>query len=180
MFPNAYQGRVGFLGGTVAQIKVNEAERELAVTVASKECPAEDVRFAAYLYMDRADPLIEPTTGGLRVRLRYRAPVAAGRLREEGKAFVEELRQQRFQGELLARNGSLHEYVVRQALSGAGQAEPAEEGAEPELSAEEEKELDRLIAEVEELVEKEAKGKPKQAEDPLGIRATWEEAHGEK
>jgi hypothetical protein len=164
----------------VAQIKVNEAAGELTVTVASKECSAEDVRFAAYLYMDRADPLIEPVKGGLCVRLRYREPVAAARLRKEGESFVEELRQQRFQGELLERNASLHEYVVRQALSGTEQAAPSGGGAEPELSEDEEKELDRLIAEVEELVEKEAKGKSKRAEDPLGIRATWEEAHGEK
>lgn len=165
----------------MAKFALNEKQKEVSVSIGLKECPLESVRFTAHLFSDRADPLIEPLGKGYRVTLRYRDKLPRKRLQTEGKRFIEELDAQRFQGELLDNNEAIRKFIVEQALS--GEAAPREREAEDslELSDEEEKELDRLISEVEDLIAKESEGKPPgKKNDPLGIGSTWEEKHGKK
>ncbi|MDD5656020.1 MAG: hypothetical protein PHF00_02040 [Elusimicrobia bacterium] len=153
----------------------------MTIAVGLREFPMEVVRFTAYLFMDRADPLIAlEGKRRARVTLRLRAAVAGKRLALEKAAFLKELEAQRFQWDVLRKNRSIQEFIVRQALQQPPAAAPAPESgnSDLELSQEEERELDRLIAEVEETLAKEAKGRAGKKKDPLGIRKTWEEAHG--
>jgi hypothetical protein len=163
----------------VAEITIDSDTQMLVVRVPAGKYTPELLRFAAYLFLDRADPLVEPAgKDGARITLRFRQRLTRRQLQAEGKAFLDELDNQRLQNELLTKNHSIQEFIIRQALQGPAKTEGGTDRSDLELSEEEERELDKLIAEVEELVAKESEAKAGEKEDPMGIQKTWEEAHG--
>lgn len=89
------------------------------------------------------------------------------------KAFFKELEEEKFRSSLFDSNRKLREYLITSALKYTEKPQPPAptEGLTPE----EEKELDKIIAEV----EAELKGE-KEKEDPLEIKKTWEEKYGSK
>lgn len=89
------------------------------------------------------------------------------------KDFFNELEDEKFRSALFDSNRKLREYLVMSALNYRPQesAPAVQEGLTPE----EEKELDRIIAEVESELKDE-----KDREDPLEIKKTWEEKYGSK
>ncbi|TBR23580.1 hypothetical protein EPO15_05665 [bacterium] len=147
----------------------------------------EPILGAAYLLTDRAYARVDGDRAkSLTVTLVCKAPGAAA-LKALREAFELELATQKVRWAMAKNNVGVREYVARQAvlfasghaLAPAPQAAPnaqAAPAAEP-LSADQQAEIDRLIAEVETEI-KELKNRPAGA-DPDNVKATWEEKHGE-
>lgn len=158
-------------------------KKTFSTTVKVKEHGLAPILNAAYLLTDRAYARIDgsPKTE-LTVTLRAKDPRDAAGL---GAEFAATLRTQKLRWAQAEANRELRERVARQGLliaAGVAPAAPApapapaQGGGEP-LSAEQQAEIDRLIAEVEVEI-KDLKKKPAGA-DPENVRATWEEKHGE-
>lgn len=138
---------------------------------------------AAYLLTDRAYARIDgDPKKSLTVSLRPKKEQDGAGLKQ---AFEDALRTQRLRWALAEANREVRERVARQGLliaAGVAPAAPAPApapapGGGEALTAEQQAEIDRLIAEVEVEI-KELKTKPAGA-DPENVRATWEEKHEE-
>lgn len=163
-------------GAVVASLKV--AEHGL-----------EPILGAAYLLTDRVFARIDgDPKKSLTVTLVPKEPLKAAGLAALEEEFELELATQKLRWAVSKNNAGVCEHVARQAVllvnghplapvaSPAPAAGSAPGGGEP-LSAEQQAEIDRLIAEVETEI-KDLKSKPAGA-DPDGVKATWEEKHGE-
>lgn len=143
----------------------------------------EVIRSAAYVLTDRAYAwLDEGPKGAVAVTLQLKEPAPASALEALAQTFRDELATQRLRHQISKNNVSIREHVIEQAIALAqapADAAPAPAAPpEQELNEEQRKEIERLIAEVEEEIRQMA---PKRAaEDPLKIAATWEETHGPK
>ncbi len=142
----------------------------------------EVIRSAAYVLTDRAyAQLSDGPQGTVRVRLQLKdgTPEALKALQT---TFGDELATQRIRHQIARNNVSIREYIVEQAIHLAQQpaqgAPPPQAPAEPELTEAQRKEIERLIAEVEDEIR--AMAPAKAAQDPLRISATWEETHAPK
>ena len=142
------------------------------VRVSTKDYPLGVVKYAAFALTDEAYVRLEPAKNGVRVELTPKIP-APGSLKRLSSRFGDELDLEQIRSKIESNNRSLREHVIRMALSGETSPPPVE--AEIALTDEQQKELDRLIAEVEEEIKKESGAS---GGDPLGVTQTWEEAHG--
>lgn len=143
----------------------------------------EVIRSAAYVLTDRAYALLKAgPKDTIRVILQLKAPSDKAALEELAKTFTDELATQRLRHSISKNNVSIREYIVEQAVRLAQQPADAPQApqapTEPELTDAQRKEIERLIAEVEEEIRSMAPAKASQ--DPLKISATWEETHAAK
>ena len=144
--------------------------RETRLKLDLRATSLKDVKHAAYALSGEA--YIRLDTQGNRAvvaRLRPRGPggPAGNRL---ARLFKQRLAWEHLRGRIEAANVGLREHIIRVALNGDAAAAEPEWG---ELDAKQQKELDRIIQEVETELAKEGSRK-----DPLGVTRTWEEAHG--
>ncbi|MDT8286354.1 MAG: hypothetical protein RQ748_04515 [Elusimicrobiales bacterium] len=137
-----------------------------------KKYSPEAARYAAYSLSDAAYAFISPAgPGSLSVALRPKAGVPLSGLAARFRAA---LKDEAVREALFEENKGLREFMILKALS---DPEPAPAPAPAAgLTPEQEKELDALIAQVEQEIKSEsAPGK-----DPLGITRRWEDKHGVK
>lgn len=142
------------------------------VRVSTKDYPLGVIKYAAFALTGEAYVLLESAKNAVSVEIAPKAP-QSGALKRLAARFKEELALEKIRSEIEANNRGLREHVIRMALSGESAPAPVE--AEVALTDEQQKELDRLIAEVEDEIKKES---GVSAGDPLGVTKTWEEAHG--
>lgn len=146
-------------------------KNDIAIEVKLSEYKADTVRYAAYAVSGSAYVFLVPAG---RDRVLVTLEPKPGRPGGAGlkKDFLRELGDERLRAAVTGRNGELRDFIVQRALSGAA---PAPAAADSGLSEEQEKELDALIAEVEQEIKAETAGGKNR--DPLGINKTWEEKH---
>lgn len=120
----------------------------------------------AYVRLDRAGDCVQvtlsPKDGSKKMTARRLASL-----------FLEGLKQESIRSAIEDNNRKLREHIIRLALCPA--QEPLPEQADTGLTEQQQQELDRIIAEVEEEIKKEPR---KTAKDPLGVTKTWEEKYG--
>lgn len=153
---------------------VSEQGRALRVLVQDDEAPLPAVQGAAHLLADRAWAVLERRPGGLAVTLTPKEGPGAGDLDALGALFERLVADQSLRRRLAEGGRGLLEYVVSHALVPAAPQPSSEPPAAP-LTAEQQSEIDSLILAAEaEITELKKRG----ADDPLGIRRTWEEKNG--
>jgi His-Xaa-Ser system protein HxsD len=134
---------------------------------------------AAYLLMDRAYVAVEGDRAkSLKISLRAKAGASAASLKED---FARELAAQKLRWAIARNNQPVREHIVEHAvLLANGHVEAAPAGAPPQsapqdaLTDEQRKEIEKLIAEVEDEIK--TMNASKAPKDPQNIRASWEEA----
>ena len=131
------------------------------------------IRYAAYAVSDRAYVFLK-MAGKKFVEVVFtpRKGVSVSVVRS---AFLSELADEKLRERVSDGNRGLREFLVLKALSTPEKSSP--EPAEAGLTAEQEKELEDLIAQVEREIKRESGGKQR---DPLGITRTWEDKYGSK
>ena len=161
------------------------SDAEAVLEVEERLYPPEAVEAAAYAFTDRAYARVETAgEGRLRVVLAFKpATPAAERAALEGE-LRNELLHQALRLKVSAANRKIREFIVTKALVSAQPAEslagqPSQEGpredcpecapAPAPVDAELEKEIDRLLAEIE---------GGDAAADPLGVAVSWEVKYG--
>lgn len=125
------------------------------------------VRYAAYSLSAGAYVLIEPAPAGVLVSFSERP---GARLQGIEGRFARALSDEKLREKNFEENRGLREFMILKALSAAEPARPQQDSA---LTPEQEKELDALIAQVENEIREEAASGG--ARDPLGIAKRWED-----
>lgn len=139
----------------------------------------EAVYLASYALLDRAYIRLEgDPKGTITVRIKPKKDLSPKTLAALAGEFSNELIHQALRTKVSTANRQIREHIILKALTSAqgpapdadssGHAEPAA-GEKPLLDEELEKEVDKLLAEVEKAG----------GEDPLNIAAPWEETHAE-
>lgn len=145
----------------------------LCVKVNLKKYSLEAVRYAAYAVSDKAFVMVKGVTGSsVSVGLTPKCGKPAAGLKA---GFLAELEDEKLREAVSDNNRELREFLVLKALTPEKKQEQA---ADSGLTAEQEKELEDLIAQVEGEIKREARGGKQ--EDPLGITKTWEDKYGGK
>ena len=164
--------------------KGSPAAGAVTATLSVKEHGLEAILGAAYLLTDRAYARVDGDRAkSLTVTLVPRGPAGAARLKALRAEFDRELATQKLRWAVAKNNVGVRAHILRQAVllaNGLAPAPPPPAAAAPSpepLSADQQAEIDRLIAEVETEI-KELKNKPAGA-DPDNVKATWEETHGD-
>lgn len=149
------------------------------VRLAASAHGAEPALFAAHALLDRAWARVDAgPRGALTVTLLPKPGADAAAVEA---AFREELASQERRWAVARNNAPVLLHAARQAVLAAEgrlrESAPAAPASEA-LTAEQQSEIDRLIAEVEVEI-KELKTR-KEGADPDNVRATWEERHKEQ
>lgn len=143
----------------------------ISIKVDLKKYSPEAVRYAAYAVSGQAFVLVR---GGGKDALAVDLNARNGQPPAGLKArFLAELADEKLREAVAANNRELREFLVLKALSPVKKQETP---ADPGLTAAQEKELEALIAQVENEIKKDALN-GRQA-DPLGITRTWEDTYG--
>lgn len=154
-------------------VKSNSVSFELSVSAESLEA----ILGAAYLLTDRAFVSLEgDREKRLRVTLSPKSGGDAKALKALGETFRLELQTQKVRWDIAKLNQPIREFVTEQAVLLANGRLPApapEAPAADQLSDEQRKEIERLIAEVEDEIK--TLNEKKAPKDPKNIAATWEE-----
>ncbi|HAM36517.1 MAG TPA: hypothetical protein DEB40_14520 [Elusimicrobia bacterium] len=135
-------------------------------------CSLEVVKYAALSLTGAAFVRISRGRTAVVVELEAKKPANKKDLEKLAADFQDRIGMEAVRSDIAARDKGLREHIIRLALRGDT---PVVEEPEIGLSEEQQKELDRLIAEVDAEIAKESSGK---SPDPLGVGKTWEEAHG--
>ncbi|MDE2492151.1 MAG: His-Xaa-Ser system protein HxsD [Elusimicrobia bacterium] len=156
--------------------------REIVVEVEERLYPAQAVQAAAYAFTDRAYARVEPAPDG-RLRAVLVPKTGAAPAAELEGEFRNELLHQALRLKVSEANRKIREFIVTKALVSAQPAaafpapepaaaedcpECAAQAPAPPLDAELEKEIDRLLAEID----------GGEGGDPLGVSVPWEEKFG--
>lgn len=153
--------------------KVSAGAKAVRIFLGPKEAPLAVVQGAAHLLADRAWAVIERRRGGLAVTLSPKDECGAAELAALGALFNQLVSNQALRQRLADGNREILEYIVSHALVPAAPQPDSEHPAAP-LTPQQQTEIDRLILEADtEISELKKRG----AEDPLGIRKTWEETN---
>lgn len=147
--------------------------RGTAVSVPLKAASPRAIKYAAFALTATSYVRLESAGERVRVTLVPKLPSGKTAMRKLASRFREELDLEGIRGAIEANNRRVREHVIRLALR--GETSPPEAEAQESLTEEQQKELDRLIAEVEAEIRKEPGNS---AKDPLGVTRTWEETHG--
>lgn len=149
--------------------------KTVSVEVSLKAYSLDAVRYAAYAVSGPVFVFLKMAgKNAVRAELTSKTipPAPASLLK---KMFLSELADEKLREAVSGNNRDLREFLILKALS------PAEKPAgppDPGLTAEQEKELEDLIAQVEKEIKLDSRsGKSK---DPLGITRTWEDKYGAK
>jgi len=137
-----------------------------------KEYPLEVVKYAAFSLTGDAFAHIFLKPARVVAAFETKSPATRKSLGRLAADFKDALKLEAIRSDIAGKDQGLREHIVRLALR--GEPVPVED-ASAGLSAQQQKELDRLIAEVEAEIAKESTGK---SPDPLGVTKTWEAAHG--
>lgn len=143
----------------------------------------EPILGAAYLMMDRAYVALDgDRKRSLIVALRPKRQAGSEGLQRLAAAFETELASQKIRWAIAKNNQPIREYLAEQAvLLAQGRVAPpaappaAASPAAEQLSDDQCKEIEKLIAEVEEEIKAMNQKKASPAADPKNIKATWEE-----
>ena len=129
------------------------------------------IKYAAFFLTGGAYVRLDAMKNGVRV---YISPKTAGAGTRKRLAFQfkEELELQKIRSEIESNNRSCANTSCDVSL---GESLPTQAEPEIALTEEQQKELDRLIAEVESEIKNESSVS---RGDPLGVTKTWEETHG--
>jgi len=134
----------------------------------------EPILGAAYLLTDRAYASLDGDRARLAVTLRPKSPSCD--LKALSEVFLRELETQKLRWAIAKNNLPVREFVAEQAVLLANGRIPPPSPPAPaadDLSEEQRREIERLIAEVEEEIK--ALNQKKLLSDPNKIRASWEE-----
>lgn len=149
-------------------------------------CKADAARYglepllaAAYLLTDRAYAWLDGArTGAVTVCLQPKGERSSAALKALAAAFAAEVSAQALRWSVARKNQPIREFIIEQAVLNAGAAPPEEPAPEGEqLTEDQKKEIERLIAEVE--TEIKAIHETKAGQDPKKISASWEQTHTE-
>ncbi len=132
----------------------------------------ETVKFAAHALTGVNFIELRPARDGVLVVIKPKSPGARSKLGEAVSAFKRELKDADIRFRVEADNRGLREKIVRLAIQGEV---PCVQEGDVGLTEAQQKELDRIIAEVEDELRKEP---AESKEDPLGVTKTWEEQNG--
>lgn len=131
---------------------------------------------AAYLLTDRAFVSLEGDRAkSIKVQLRLKR-TTPGALKKLAETFINELETQKVRWAIAKNNLPIREYVAEQAVLLANGKLPPTDAAQPaseELNDEQRREIEKLIAEVEDEIK--TMNQKKINSDPKNIKASWEE-----
>lgn len=159
------------------KVKIDSKSGEALLTIQKKLYAVELLQAAAYVLTDRCVAYVEASGASHIVTLKSTQGRSRADLEALADSFHNELLNQALRQKLVAANRSIMEHVITRALVSA-QAEPEKEAAPEALTASQQAEIDKLIAEAEAEIASLAKRKGNA--DPLGITKTWEEVHGKR
>ena len=144
-----------------------------------KENGIEAILGAAYLLSDRAFIYLSgDRKKKVCVTLESKTPLSPDGVHQLSNTFFNELETQKVRWAIAKHNLPIREYVARQAIVLAnGGTLPSENlsAQGDELSSDQQQEIEKLIAEVEEEIQ--AMNEKKNPSDPQKIRSSWEEKH---
>lgn len=141
----------------------------MIISIDPKKYSLQTIRYAAYALSGEHHVLLASKKGRIEAAFSRKAggQPAAGLK----KLFLRELADEKFRERLFDENRELHYWMIKRAINYV----PAENKPKEEfgLTADQEKELEQLIAQVESEIKL---GK----DDPKGITKTWEQKYGKK
>ncbi|MBI4655469.1 MAG: hypothetical protein HY746_01855 [Elusimicrobia bacterium] len=142
-----------------------------------KKYSIETIRYAAYVFTGMAYVSLKKIagTGLIEAVFKLKPGFSPGEIKSLKKRFEQELKWEKLRSAILEHNQKLREFLIKKAMS-SGEMSRAPE----RLTPEQEKELEKLIAQVESEIKKESKNSRKKSGDPLEISKTWEEKYGGK
>lgn len=168
------------------QFSVKVDRNEISWAIKPRVYPMEVVYQAAFVFIDRAYIMLDKDEAGdILVRLKGKEPLDKAALDALQGEFANELLNQAVRRSISRQNQRIRELIVAKALfaaarpgeldeiiqqAGAQEREQAEK-VRPwdQATQEEQDELDRLLAEIEQDF----------ADDPMGIAVPWDEKYGE-
>ena len=146
------------------------------VRLSLKKYSLNAVRYAAYSLTDRAFVTLQPVASGAVEVCLSPKPSACASTSQLKLCLAAELEDEALREKIKKANSGLEEFIISRAFAPKPQVSAE---AVPALTADQEKELDALIAEVETELKSEMDGRKKDA-DPLDITSTWEEKNAKK
>lgn len=133
-----------------------------------KKYSLEDIRYVAYLYT-RDNYVLMDTNKKNEILVNIEPKSSCSKI--DKKEFLKLLDEETARSKIYKANMDLREYIIKSSMC----YKPVSENNVEGLTPEEEKELDKLIAEVEQELKSESV-----KEDKLEIKKTWEEKYGNK
>ena len=149
------------------------AARGGIVRVSLEENSLKTIKYAAFALTATAYVQLDSIKNRVQVTLRPKDVPGKTTAPRLAALFLEGLKQEAIRSALEDNNRKLREHIIGLALRPAKE-DPLVESAE-DLTEEQQKELDRIIAEVEAEIKKEPL---KSSQDPLEVTKTWEEKYG--
>lgn len=164
-------------GKKPAKYMIASADSSITFGLDAREEGLEPILASAYLMTDRAYALLEGDRAKkISVTLRGKKPLSAKELKDLADTFLAELATQKVRWAIAKNNLPVREFVAEQAvlLANGKLPPPAQEPpAADQLTGDQKKEIEKLIAEVE--AEIRDMNQKKAVPDPKNIKASWEE-----
>ena len=133
-----------------------------------KDYSLDVIKETSYLFSDSFWVFVEKNSN--KIKVTFETFNKKVKIKDLQKLFTKKLKEEKIKDEIFKENIKLREYLIKQAMT-----YNPEENNNDGLTAEEEKELEKLIKEVEEELKKESGGS-----NDGEIKKTWEEKYGNK
>jgi len=151
----------------------------LKTDVSLKDYPLEVIRYSAYtLTGDFYVQLFSSSKDKIEIHFEPKGKKAD--LKKALSLFKQELKDELLRSKIFEANYNLREYLLRKSMAYQERMGGPEDIDMKGLTPEQEKELEELIAQVEDEIKKELKKSGENEVDPLEIKKTWEEKYGNK